>query len=141
MLMLFASFILLAAQTIDTDMSRQEQKETGLYKLTDKQKSALQKWIDANYTKKETPLAVAQAAAKSQPVLQDNLNSGRYIRLSDSSTWEINPDDTPITQGWITPVEILVSQSGDQNYPYFLTNSLTESKVRAKKVTSVPSNK
>lgn len=140
MFLLFASFILLAAQAIDADMSRQDQKETGVYKLTDKQKTALQKWIDNNYTKRETPLAVAQTPKKAQPVLQDNLNSGRYIRLSDSSTWEIHPDDTPITQGWITPVEILVSPSGDQNYPYFLTNSLTESKVKAKKATNIPSS-
>lgn len=138
MLLFAATLSLLAAQVIDTDMSRQDQKETGIYKLTDKQKSALQQWIDNNYAKREEPLAVAEKPKKGQPILQDNISSGRYIRLSDSSSWEINPEDTPITQGWITPVEIQISKSGDANYPYVLTNSLTESKVRAKKISKIP---
>ncbi len=141
MMLLIATFTLLAAQVIDTDMSRQDQKDTGIYKLTDKQKSSLQQWIDNNYTKRDAPLAAAQTPKKGQPVLQDNIGNGRYIRLSDLSAWEINPEDTPITQGWITPVEIHVSKSGDANYPFMLTNSLTESKVRAKKISSVPSGK
>ncbi len=136
MLSLLASFFFLAAQTIDGDMSRQDQKETGLYKLTDKQKLALQKWIDNNYAKKDLPLAAK--TTKSAPVLEDNYNNGSLIRLSDSSTWEIDPADTPITQGWITPVEIIVSPSNDPHYPYTLTNSLTQSKVRAKKATNTP---
>lgn len=139
MLLFLASFSLLAAQTFDADMSRQIQKETGIYKLTDKQKSLFQRWLDANYAKRETPLADdTETAPAPAPVLQDNINNGRYIRLSDSSTWEINAEDTPITQGWITPVEILVSKNDDLDYPYLLTNSLTGSKVRAKKISSIP---
>ncbi len=139
MFMLIASFSLLAAQMLDTDMSRQDQKETGLYKLTDKQKLALQKWIDSNYMRKDSPLA-ATTGAKNQATLEDNINNGRYLRLSDSTSWEIKSEDTPITQGWITPVDIYVSQSGNADYPYILTNSLTESKVRAKKISAIPSS-
>lgn len=127
---------LLATQTLDYDMSRPEQKETGVYKLNEKQKQALQKWIDTHYSRREEPLQ--SEGRESQAVLQENLQSGRYIRLSDRTTWEINPDDTILTQGWITPAEILVSQSGDSNYPYKLTNSLTGSSVKAQRVTSVP---
>jgi len=70
-------------------------------------------------------------------VLQENLKNGRYIRLSDGTLWNIRPQDTSITQSWITPAEIIVSQSGDPNYPYKLTNSLTGSSVRAQKAQSV----
>lgn len=139
MFMLIASFSLLAAQMLDTDMSRQDQKETGLYKLTDKQKLALQNWIDNHYTRRDSPLA-ATTISKNQAILEDNLYNGRYLRLSDSTSWEIKSEDTPITQGWITPVDIYVSQSGNADYPYILTNSLTNSKVRAKKISAVPSS-
>jgi hypothetical protein len=75
------------------------------------------------------------------PILQENLKNGSYIRLSDGSLWNIRPEDAPITQGWITPVEINATPSGDKDYPYTLTNSLTGSSVKAKKVTSVPADK
>ncbi len=133
---IFLAFALLASQTLDYDMSRQQQKDTGVYKLTTKQKKALQDWIDANYAKRDTPLEIA--SNEKNAVISENLYNGRYIRLSDQSTWEINPDDTPLTQGWITPVEIVVSQSGDPQYPYKLTNSLTGSSVKAQKVSKLP---
>ena len=136
MFSLIAFFSLFAAQTLDYEMNRQQQKDTGVYKVSEKQKASLQQWIDSHYAKREEPLAIANAAAPA--VLQENLQSGRYIRLSDRTTWEINPEDTLITQSWITPAEILVSQSGDPVYPYKLTNSLTGSSVKAQKVTSVP---
>jgi hypothetical protein len=133
---IFLAFALLAAQVIDYDMNRQQQKETGVYKLTTKQKQALQEWIDAHYAKREEPLPIRGSSTNA--VLSENLYNGHYIRLSDRSTWEINPEDTPLTQGWITPAEIIVSQSGDPNYPYKLTNSLTGSSVKAKKASNTP---
>jgi len=126
---LIASLIL-AAQMIDFDMSPDEKKQTGVYKLNDKEKGALQDWIDNHYTKRAQPV---KTTSKEKGTLQDNLKNGSQIRLSDGSLWTIHPKDTPITQSWITPVDILVSQSGDADYPYKLTNSLTGSSVRAKK--------
>ena len=86
---------------------------------------------------------VAQKSEKkvAGPLLQENLKNGSYIRLSDGSLWNIRPEDTPITQGWITPVEINATPSGDKDYPYTLTNSLTGSSVKARKVQSVPPDK
>ena len=125
-----AATLILAAQAIDFDMTSDEKKQTGVYKLNDKEKGALQTWIDNHYTKRSQPLSTT---TQEQGILQDNLKSGSQIRLSDGSLWTIHPKDTIITQSWITPVEIIVSQSGDPNYPYKLTNSLTGSSVRAKK--------
>ncbi len=81
-----------------------------------------------------TSREIAKAETKSNPILQENLNNGHLIRLSDNSLWEINPKDTPITQSWITPVEIIATPSQDPNYPYQLTNSLTKSTVLARRV-------
>jgi hypothetical protein len=68
-----------------------------------------------------------------KPTIEENLNNGRLIRLSDNSTWQIHPNDTALTQSWITPVEIEVEETEDREYPYLLKNTLTGSKVRAKK--------
>lgn len=84
--------------------------------------------------------ASKQLIAKVQPnpTVQETLNNGRFIKLSDDSLWEINPEDTAITESWISPAEIIVSIRNDMTYPYQLTNSITKSKVRARKATSIP---
>jgi len=125
---MFVAAALIAA-SFDADMSQQEIKETGIEKLSSNEKLALGSWLDARYSKKKLA-----AASNAGPVLEENLKSGHFIRLSDKSLWEIKPSDTPLTQGWITPVEIKVAQdSGNPDYPYTLTNTLTGSSVKARK--------
>jgi hypothetical protein len=138
---MFSWLLLLAAQTLD--MTAEDQQNTGLSKLTEEEKGALEAWIDLRYVRHGEPMAqvaIAQTKVKQKnPILQDVLNNGRYIRLSDHSTWEIDPQDTPISQGWITPVEIIVAAASDRStYPYTLTNSLTGSSIHARKASSVP---
>lgn len=131
MITFLASFVL-AAHPIEAQMTPKQKKRTGVARLSEKQKAALQQWIDSNYVAKENkPRLAAKTLA---PIIEQNLNNGRNIQLSDGSLWEINPSDTPITQSWITPVEIAVSDSHDPTYPYILTNSLTGSSVKARKV-------
>ena len=50
---LFSALIVAAAATF-TNMTPDEQKKTGVVKLGDQEKAALQEWIDAHYTKKTT---------------------------------------------------------------------------------------
>lgn len=126
--------LFLGAEVLDFDMTSQEKKQTGVYKLTSKEKLSLQKWIDAHYEKREEPLA--QDVTEKHAVLSENLKNGKFIRLSDGTLWEIHPKDTLVAQGWITPVEIMVTQSGDAAYPYKLTNSLSGSSIMAKKADS-----
>ncbi len=124
-------FIFLLAAVFS--MSVDELKETGVSRLSPQEKMALEEWIEEHYDKKLTT-----QNSKQGPVLQENLKNGRYIRLSDNSLWEIHPSDTPITQGWITPVQIKVSAANDTAYPYQLTNTLTGSSVRARKPVNPP---
>jgi hypothetical protein len=114
--------------TFISSMPPDEIKKTGIEKLSLEEKKALDKWIKENYLKKSI-----SKNKKQGPVLQENLNNGRLIRLTDNSLWEIRPADTPITQGWITPVEIQVTSTDDPIYLYHLTNTLTGSIVKAKK--------
>jgi hypothetical protein len=127
---------LIAAQVVEFDMDQKQQKATGVTKLSKKEKRSLKEWIDHHYAKREQPLA--DANTPKAPTMQDNYYNGRFIRLSDSSLWEINPEDSAITQGWITPVEIVATPNTEGNYTYKLTNSLTGSSVRARRVTALP---
>jgi len=131
--------LILATEVIDIEMTPQDKKKTGLYKLTEKERTALQLWVDNNYEKRPTPVQKTPPAQK--PTVSEVLQSGKFVRLSDNSLWEIKPEDRAITQSWITVVEILVDKSGDPQYPSKLTNTLTGSSVRAKQVTIPPSQK
>lgn len=129
---------ILLATAFDADMTVQQMRETGVAKLSSKEKKAFGQWLETRYTRK-TPPPVAAKTDK-PPTIEENLKNGRFIRLSNHTLWEINPSDTLITQGWITPVEIKIEQnSGDPTYPYTLTNTLTGSSVRARQAQSVES--
>lgn len=122
--------------SLDTHMNDSEKKDTGVEKLTPEEKSALQKWIDSNHSLNN--MTPPPQSSDADIVISQNIASGGYIELSDSSLWKIHPDDTPISQGWISPVTILVQDSNDSTYPYFLVNSVTGSKIRAQRISSLP---
>lgn len=116
-------------------VSAEELNRIGISKLSDGEKTALESWINRHYSKK----IAAHNSSKKLPFLQENLKGGHYIRLSDDSLWEIDPADTPISQGWITPVDIKVTAVNDPDFPFTLTNTLTSSTVKARKAIAVPS--
>lgn len=137
--MIFAIFLawhVFAAEILDTEMSPQEKKQTGVYKLDDKQKAALQQWIDAHYQKRGT-VAPTQISG-CHPTLSENLMQSRYLRLSDNTLWHVRPEDITIAQGWITPAEIIVTQSTNPFFPYKLTNKTTGSSILARKTDKLP---
>lgn len=120
--------------SIDDVMSPSDAKKTGVNKLTPQEKQALMEWVN-RYSAGGT----VAGGNGNYPSISEVLGGGNYVRLSDGTLWKINPADTPITQGWITPVGIIVSENtGDSIYPFKLTNSLTGSSVRAQAATSLP---
>ena len=129
------SFFLICAlngyEIIDHEMDGTQKKKTGVYKLSDKEKALLQKWIDTYYEKRKEP--IPQEETQPRAAIEENLQNGQWIRLSDHTLWEIHPEDTPTAQGWITPVDIIVVQTSESDYSYKLTNSLTGSSLRARK--------
>ncbi len=139
MLHLFA--LLLGTAMLDTDMTDQDKRNTGVYKLTDKEKGALQDWIDAKYqnTPPTPPPTTAVVPMKpAQPTLSENIQNSQYLRLSDGTMYNVRPEDVPIAQGWITPVEIIVTQSSNPFYTYKLTNQVSGSSILARKVERIP---
>ncbi len=128
------AMIIAAAIAFDAQMTDEEKEKTGIARLSFEERIALQDWIEERSSKK----IVAQGK-KTGPVLQEVLKNGRYVRLSDNSLWEIDPNDTPITQSWITAVEVKVNLNTNSEYPYNLTNTLTGSIVKARKAQSIHS--
>jgi hypothetical protein len=130
--------ILFFAAAIDSEMSDRERKATGLGKLTESEKTALQQWIDANYQKKGVSQPSSQNVKGAIPTLSENLMNSQYLRLSDGTLWNVRPEDVPIAQSWITPVEIVVTQSSSAFFPYKLTNKVSGSSILARKVEELP---
>ena len=73
MFVVLAVSALLAAEALDTDMSAQEKKKTGVYKLSDNEKAALQKWVDNNYTRRSQPVQTS-SLSEGHATLQENLH-------------------------------------------------------------------
>lgn len=126
------TILLATAIAFDTQMTEEEREKTGIARLSLPERMALQEWLEEHTTKK----IVAQGK-KGGPILQEVLKNGRYVRLSDNSLWEIDPADTPITQSWITAVEVKVAPGTNSDYPYNLTNTLTGSTVKARKTQNI----
>lgn len=122
--------------SLDSIMSEEDMKSTGIYKLSTTEKIELKNWIDRNYIKKsKSPLSKGYQRL---PTISEVAYSGQFIRLDDDTIWQIDPKDTSTTQGWLTPVPIKVEYNAVGPYPYTLTNIITASKVHARKVTHIP---
>lgn len=112
-------------------MSQDEQQKTGVSKLSQMQKQELEKWMNEKFVLKSTN-------SETHPLtLEENLQSGSQLKLSDGSIYEIAPSDRSKTTFWLTPINMTVSASNDPLYPVLLTNTLTGVSVRAKQVHSV----
>lgn len=136
---MLATFQIFAANVLDTEMSQEDKKSTGINKLSDSEKAALQQWIDANYQKKGAEsLSGSQQVKGIYPTLSENLMKSQYLRLSDGTLWNVRPEDVPIAQSWITPVQIVVSQSTNPFFPYKLTNQVSGTSILARKTDKLP---
>lgn len=127
---LLVSFALFAQSnwTFDDLMSNREKKRTGIKKLTPRQQEALQQWINKHFEVKESSFSAHL------PTISEVMHSGKYLKLTDHSVWEIDPSDRPVVQGWLTPAKIKVKTGSDPEYPFLLVNQDTKTRVKAKKI-------
>ena len=109
-------------------MSQDEQKKTGVLQLSDAQKQELEKWMNEKFVLKSVHADIPPLT------LQQNLQNGSQLELSDGSIYEIAPSDRSKTTFWLTPIEMKISASNDPLYPVLLTNSLSGVSVKAKQV-------
>lgn len=112
-------------------MSTDEQRKTGISQLTDNQKQELENWINNTFVLKT---AASTAHPPAPLTLQENLQGGAQLQLSDGSIYEIAPTDRAKATFWLTPITMTVSQSNDPMYPVLITNTLSGVSVRAKQV-------
>lgn len=108
-------------------MSTDEQQKTGVAQLTGVQKQELEKWMNDKFILKT-------ATSTASLTLQQNLQNGAQLELSDGSIYEIAPSDRSKTTFWLTPINMTVTPSNDPMYPVLLTNTLSGVSVRAKQV-------
>ncbi len=121
----------LSAQEIFLDdvMSKEEQKKTGIYKLTPNQKIELERWINQTFV-----LKAPKETVSTQPLsLSINLDNGHKLQLSDNSIWEIAPGDVQRASAWITPFQVKLTRSQDPAYPYLITNPVSGDSVKARR--------
>lgn len=139
LIFLASSLSQLSAQEIFLDdvMSKEEQKKTGVYKLTAPQKIELENWLNRKFILKEQ----TEREQNAQPLsLSMNIDNGQKIELSDNSIWDIAPGDVIKASAWITPFPVKLSPSNDPDYPYFITNTVSGDSVKAKRWVKPPSN-
>jgi|SRR5579872_1767929 len=117
---------------LDQAMTKEELEATGVSTLNPSQKITLEAWIDRHCTLKTNTNLVGQDLFVSIIT-----SDGKKVTLSDSSTYEIAPEDMPIASSWITSsASITVSNSNDPNYPFKLTNTLTKQDIKGKRISS-----
>ena len=125
----FYSSKVLGTMRLNEVMTVDEQKKTGVAGLSDIQKKELESWINDKFVLKTTNTPAAQ-----QIYLQQNMQSGAQLMLSDGSIYEVAPTDRSKTVFWLTPIAIMIEPSGDPNYPSKITNTLTNVSVSGKMV-------
>lgn len=113
---------------LDEAMNKETQRETGIAKLSTKQKQAIEKWLNANFEiKKNKEEAITSLS------VSFNLHSGKQLKLSDGSLWDIAPDDTDQAAVWLSPVPIQIMLGNNPDYPYLLVNMLSGISIKARR--------
>lgn len=80
------------------------------------------------------PLICQEIDDEDQLYLSLNMADGERLELSDGSTYEIAPADRIYSAYWITPFPIMLSESGDPDYPVKIINMNTGTFVRGKQI-------
>jgi hypothetical protein len=114
---------------LDDVMSRKEQQQTGLDKLTHTEKRALEQWLNKNMllkTEKE------KTYEKQSLYVSEVINLGQQLRLSDNSLFEVAPEDWDRASSWIIAANVVVTRSNDTYYPWQITNPISGLNVKAR---------
>ena len=117
---------------LDDVMSQEEQKKTGVSRLTPNQKLLLEQWLNQTFILK----SVNSSQATGSLTLSMNMDEGRKLQLSDGSIWEVDPTDIAQSASWVLPASIMISPSNDPEYSSLLINQNSGVSVKAKRIPS-----
>lgn len=149
----------LTAEQLDLDelMSLNDQRRTGIIRLDNQERMALQKWL-AEFTREaldnapsyrpsmklgnwvqqwETPPLAFQTdkAFKMDRQIPARIahiiDSGSLIELENGSVWEVAPIHKYKAKRWYNQEEVKVTQSKNPKYPFLLTNLSSKQSLMA----------
>ncbi len=117
--------------SINDIMSLEDQKSTGVIRLTQEQKKALAEWfVKHGYYQMQADVNYNQALT-----VAINVSGGEKIVLSDNSVWDVAPEDQSTAAGWIGSIAVELSASTNAAYPFNMTNMKTRVTIKVKKGT------
>jgi hypothetical protein len=129
-------------------MSKEEQAATGISKLSDTERAALEAWLTSFVVRamqagQNTAAPKAASAAPGAPAgpyaglnarhwIKAVVERGQTIQLEDGSLWQLNPFNKVDAILWLITERITVIESENALYPYKLINSDSKSAAEAK---------
>lgn len=117
--------------SINDIMTLEDQKATGVIRLTQEQKKALAEWfVKHGYYE-------MQAKVNYNTILTVSLNigDGKKIMLSDNTVWEVAPEDQTLASSWLGSNPVEITPSDNEAFPFLMTNIRNRSSIKVKKST------
>ena len=79
------------------------------------------------------PAGPIPPAALKDLYVSENIDGGARLQLSNGDMYDIHSDDRNISGGWLLPSNVKITPTKDPNYPVMITDTVTNTSVRAKK--------
>ncbi len=125
----------LARIFLDDAMSPEEQKKTGVAELSYPQRLALEQWLNDNFVAKAPE---EEKKINTNPLyLSQNIDNGKTLMLTDDSVWEVKPEDRSVSESWLTPFPLSITDNTDPDkttYPKKISNSNTNTSVKVRMI-------
>ena len=118
---------------LDQEMSPEQQKKSGISKLTEAEQRHLEEWLDDHFVKKSES---EKKIFGEKLYVSEIINGGQRLRLSNNSLYELAPEDWIHAQAWITSAEVQVTHSPNEYYPFTITNPSSGYSVKARLIGS-----
>lgn len=109
--------------SLDKIMTKEEQQQTGLSKLSPKERAALEEWLTRfaiNFAMEMTKKSSVYPGVGQKHWVREKIDNGALIKLEDGSLWQISPFDRINTMLWLPIDDVIVIESKNPHYPYML---------------------
>lgn len=115
--------------SINDIMSLEDQKTTGVIRLTQEQKKALAEWfVKHGYYEMQAKVNYNHVLT-----ISINIGGGQKIVLSDNSVWEVAPEDQELASGWLGSNPVEISPSENKDFPFLMTNVRNRNAIKVRK--------
>jgi hypothetical protein len=117
--------------SLDKLMTKEEQKATGVSKLSVQEQAALEDWLTRFAMTVATEVAKKSGGAGNSGTyagvgqkhwVSEKIDSGAIIKLEDGSLWQISPIDKINTMLWLPIDNLVVIESKNPQFPYKLVS-------------------